>query len=155
MNTASYECDRNAVIAAHPLLEYCHRIGLEMRRAGGEWKCLCPLLLSPDRRDRPVTLSSRNTVIAPCFCEPMINRDLPVSLAVLDQTAASVLGIGSFQMGQIFKAHPRSAQDKEGVPEHGRENFWLLLRLQRDHRFFQQSVELFKDIGWKWPWLCR
>src|SRR4029077_20349118 len=28
---------------AHPLLEYCHGIGLEMRRAGREWKCLCPL----------------------------------------------------------------------------------------------------------------
>ena len=36
-------CDRNAIIAAHPLLEYCHDIGLEMRRVGGEWKGLCPL----------------------------------------------------------------------------------------------------------------
>jgi hypothetical protein len=42
-NTADYEYDRNAIIAAHPLLEYCHGIGLEMRRAGREWKCLCPL----------------------------------------------------------------------------------------------------------------
>jgi DNA primase len=40
---ASYQYDRNAIIAAHPLLEYCQGIGLAMRRAGREWKCLCPL----------------------------------------------------------------------------------------------------------------
>jgi hypothetical protein len=40
---ASYQYDRNTIIAAHPLLAYCHDIGLEMRRVGREWKCLCPL----------------------------------------------------------------------------------------------------------------
>jgi CHC2 zinc finger len=43
MNTADYPLDRDAIIAAHPLLEYCRSIGLDLRRAGREWKCLCPL----------------------------------------------------------------------------------------------------------------
>lgn len=35
--------EHNAIIAANPLIEYCRRIGLELRRVGNEWKCLCPL----------------------------------------------------------------------------------------------------------------
>jgi DNA primase len=42
-DAAPYECDRNTIIATHPLLEYCRGIGLEMRRSGREWKGLCPL----------------------------------------------------------------------------------------------------------------
>jgi hypothetical protein len=37
------ENDRASIIDAHPLLEYCRGMGLDMRRAGREWTCLCPL----------------------------------------------------------------------------------------------------------------
>jgi 5S rRNA maturation endonuclease (ribonuclease M5) len=41
--------DREEIIAAHPLLEYCRAHGLELHRAGREWACLCPL----HREDTP------------------------------------------------------------------------------------------------------
>ena len=34
---------RDDIIAAHPLIEYCEEIGLNLRRQGHEWACLCPL----------------------------------------------------------------------------------------------------------------
>ena len=34
---------REEIITANPLVEYCEKIGLEMRREGHEWVCLCPL----------------------------------------------------------------------------------------------------------------
>ena len=34
---------REDIIAANPLVEYCEKIGLELRREGREWVCLCPL----------------------------------------------------------------------------------------------------------------
>jgi hypothetical protein len=39
-----YDDDREVIIAAHPLLDYCREHGWELRRDGsGRWKCLCPL----------------------------------------------------------------------------------------------------------------
>src|SRR5258708_32467594 len=75
-------------------------------------KRLCSLLLPPNRGDCAVTLSGGNTVIASRFCEPIFNRDAPVSLAILDQTATPTTGSGHLQVGQIFKAHPCSTQDQ-------------------------------------------
>jgi hypothetical protein len=34
---------REEIIAAHPLVEYCEKRGLKLRREGREWVCLCPL----------------------------------------------------------------------------------------------------------------
>ena len=34
---------REEIIAANPLVEYCEKHGLKMRREGREWACLCPL----------------------------------------------------------------------------------------------------------------
>ena len=34
---------REEIIAAHPLVEYCEKLGLTLKREGHEWVCLCPL----------------------------------------------------------------------------------------------------------------
>ena len=34
---------REQIINKHPLLKYCQERGYEMRRAGAEWTCRCPL----------------------------------------------------------------------------------------------------------------
>src|SRR5258708_35285234 len=118
-------------------------------------KCLRSLLLPLDRCDRAITLAGGNAVITSRFREPMLNRDPPIALAILDQTAASAMSIGGFQMSQIFKAHPRPAQDEECIPVHRQENLWFLPCLQRTDCLFQQDIELLKDIGRKWPRRCH
>jgi hypothetical protein len=35
--------DRAAIIAAHPLPDYCQARGFELKREGSHWKCLCPI----------------------------------------------------------------------------------------------------------------
>ena len=35
--------DRDTIIAANPILDYCRARGWELRRNGKEWECLCPL----------------------------------------------------------------------------------------------------------------
>jgi hypothetical protein len=35
--------NREEIIAANPILDYCGARGWKLRRAGREWKCLCPL----------------------------------------------------------------------------------------------------------------
>ena len=82
-------------------------------------KRLRALLLPQDRRNCAIALPGRNAVIVSRLCESMINGDPPVSLAVLDQAAASAMGIGHFQVRQIFKAHSGSAQNQHCVPVHG------------------------------------
>ena len=38
-----HEHDREEIIAANPLLDYCQARGWEVKRDGPRWKCLCPL----------------------------------------------------------------------------------------------------------------
>ena len=38
-----YDYDREEIIAANPILDYCRARGWEPRRVGREWKILCPL----------------------------------------------------------------------------------------------------------------
>jgi hypothetical protein len=37
------KAEREAIKAAHSILEYCRARALKLRRSGGEWVCLCPL----------------------------------------------------------------------------------------------------------------
>ena len=113
-------------------------------------KRLRSLLLTSDGRDNAITLPGGNAVIAPRFRKPVINGNPPVSLTVLNQTAASALDIRHFQVGEIFKAHARAAQDQHGVPVHRLEDGWFLPRFERTSGLFEQPIELLKDIGRKW-----
>jgi CHC2-type zinc finger protein/DnaB helicase-like protein len=38
-----HEHDREEIIVANPLLEYCQAQGLQLKKDGPRWKCLCPL----------------------------------------------------------------------------------------------------------------
>ena len=35
--------DREEIIAANPLLDYCQAQGWQLKKDGPRWKCLCPL----------------------------------------------------------------------------------------------------------------
>jgi len=109
------------------------------------------LLLPPDCRDHPVTLPGGNAVVAACFREPMINGDPPVALAILDQTAASAMVIGHFQVSEIFKAHACAAQDQHCVPVHRLEDVWRHTSFERASGRLEQSIKRFEDIRRKWP----
>ena len=37
------EHDREEIIAANPLLDYCQAHGLQLKKDGPRWRCLCPL----------------------------------------------------------------------------------------------------------------
>ena len=43
MQSAIEAMDREAIIAANPIFDYCRERGWELRRAGAQWTMLCPL----------------------------------------------------------------------------------------------------------------
>jgi hypothetical protein len=43
VNRSERVLTHNEIISRHPLLPYCQARGLELRRDGPRWKCLCPL----------------------------------------------------------------------------------------------------------------
>ena len=63
---------REEIIAAHPLVEYCEKLGLTLKPRGQEYECLCPLhdedtpsfSINPDKNALPLLwLRRRRSVI--------------------------------------------------------------------------------------------
>jgi hypothetical protein len=43
MSITEHEYSREGIMAANPLLDYCHALGSQLKKDGPRWKCLCPL----------------------------------------------------------------------------------------------------------------
>src|SRR6266566_8822289 len=111
----------------------------------------CPLLLTPNRRDHPITFPGGNAMVAACFRQPILDGNPPVALAILDQAAASAADIGHLQVSEVFKTHACAAQDQHSVPVHRLKNVWFPPRFERASRLIEESIKLLKDIERKWP----